>query len=180
MGKTLEQLDERLTAWIAEQKLYFVATAPRDGAHVNVSPKGGDTLRILGPREVAYLDLTGSGAETIAHLRENARITVMLCAFEGPPQIVRLYGRGEAHTCGTPGYARLAHLFGQHTGARTIVRIDVKRVQTSCGFQVPYYEFAGERDQLDRWAEAKGRDGVLAYQAERNAVSLDGLPALSP
>jgi hypothetical protein len=178
MGKVLEALDERLTQWIGRQRLFFVATAPREGEHVNVSPKGGDTLRVLGPSEVAYLDLTGSGSETIAHLRENGRITVMLCAFEGPPDIVRLFGHGTVHLCGTPGYDDVAHLFPDKTGARAIIRVALTRVQSSCGFQVPLMDFVAERDQLDRWAEAKGRDGVLAYQAERNTASIDGLPAL--
>lgn len=178
MGKTLDALDEQLTEWVGRQRLYFVGTAPRAGEHVNLSPKGGDTLRVLGPREVAYLDLTGSGAETIAHLRENGRITIMLCAFEGPPRILRLYGRGQAHPCGSAGYEELAPLFAEHMGARAIVRVAVQRVQTSCGYQVPRYDYAGERDQLDRWAAARGRDGVLAYQQEHNRESLDGLPAL--
>jgi hypothetical protein len=179
MGKVLEALDERLTGWIAQQRLFFVATAPREGEHVNVSPKGGDTLRVLGPREVAYLDLTGSGSETIAHLRENGRITLMLCAFAGPPDIVRLFGYGTVHVSGTPGYEELAPLFPEKTGARAIIRVALTRVQTSCGYQVPLMDFVAERDQLERWAEAKGRDGVLAYQAERNTTSIDGLPALS-
>jgi len=174
----LEALDERLTSWIAAQRLFFVATAPRAGDHVNLSPKGGDTFRVLSPTEVAYLDLTGSGAETIAHLRENGRITVMFCAFSGPPDIVRLFGRGEAHPVGSPGYDEIAHLFPEKLGARAIVRVALTRVQTSCGYQVPLYDYMGERDQLDRWAESKGRAGILDYQAQRNAVSIDGLPAL--
>lgn len=178
MGKVTEALDERLTQWIQAQRLFFVATAPRDGEHVNVSPKGGDTLRVLGPREIAYLDLTGSGAETIAHVRENGRVTVMLCAFDGPPDIVRLFGTGTVHPSSTPGYEALAAHFPDKTGARSIIHVALHRVQTSCGYQVPLMDFVAERDQLDRWAESKGRDGVLAYQCERNAVSIDGLPAL--
>lgn len=178
MGKVLEALDQRLIDWIAAQRLFFVATAPRAGEHVNLSPKGGDTFRVLSPTEVAYLDLTGSGAETIAHLRENGRITLMFCAFSGPPDIVRLFGRGQAHPVGTPGYDEVARRFPDKTGARSIVRVALTRVQTSCGFQVPLYDYVGERDQLDRWAASKGREGVLEYQAQRNAVSIDGLPAL--
>ena len=176
--KVFDALDERLTNWIATQRLFFVATAPRAGEHVNLSPKGGDTFRVVSPTEVAYLDLTGSGAETIAHLRENGRITLMFTAFEGPPDIVRLFGRGEAHPAGSPGYEEVAHLFPPKLGARAIIRVSLTRVQTSCGFQVPRYEYKGERDQLDRWAASKGLEGLLAYRAEKNSLSIDGLPAL--
>ena len=173
-----DALDERLTDWLAAQRLFFVATAPRDGEHVNLSPKGGDTFRVLSPAEVAYQDMTGSGAETIAHLRENGRITLMFCAFEGPPDIVRLFGRGEAHPVGTPGHDEVAGLFPEKIGARAIIRVSLTRVQTSCGFQVPYFDYKGERDQLDRWAASKGLEGLLAYRAVKNALSIDGLPAL--
>jgi len=178
MGKVVEAIDERLAEWISAQKLFFVATAPQAGEHVNVSPKGGDCFRLLSPTEVAYLDVTGSGIETIAHVRENGRITFMFCAFEGPPDIVRLYGQGEVHPVDSAGYRELAHLFDDKIGARSIIRARLHRVQTSCGFQVPFYDYVGERDQLERWADSKGREGIVNYQAERNAVSIDGLPGL--
>lgn len=178
--KVIDALDERLSNWIAAQKLFFVATAPRDGEHVNCSPKGGDSFRVLGPTEVAYQDLTGSGAETIAHLRENGRITIMFCAFEGPPDIVRLFGHGEVHPVGSARYDELAPRFGERLGARAIITVALTRVQTSCGYQVPYFAYQGERDQLERWSVAKGADGLQAYRAEKNAVSIDGLPALAP
>ena len=180
MGKVLEQLDQSLIEWIGEQPVFFVATAPTVGGHVNLSPKGHDSLRVLGPRQVAYLDLTGSGAETIAHTRENGRITIMLCAFSGPPQIVRLYGAGTAHPTGSPRYEELAPQFEGLPGARSIVVVDVERVQTSCGYSIPFMDHRADRPTLLQWAERKGDDGLAAYWAEKNAASIDGLPALDP
>jgi pyridoxamine 5'-phosphate oxidase-like protein len=179
MGKVYGEIDERLRAFIERQKMFFVATAPAgDGGRVNVSPKGRDTLRVLGPREVAYLDHVGSGAETIAHVRQNGRITIMLCAFEGPPSIVRLYGRGEILEPQDEGFADLRAAFPPWPRGRTIVRIGVERIADSCGYGVPLFRYEGEREQLDAWAERKGEDFILAYQREKNAVSIDGLPAL--
>jgi hypothetical protein len=179
MAATLDEITPELREWIAAQHIFFVATAPlaSDG-HVNLSPKGLDTFRVLGPRRVAYLDLTGSGVETIAHLRENGRITLMLTAFTGPPRILRLQGQGEAHVVGTPGFAALAPSLPSREGTRAIITIEVTRIATSCGFSVPRYEFVAERDQLDRWAANKGPEGVIAYRQEKNARSIDGLPAL--
>jgi hypothetical protein len=186
VGKLYDEIDEKLRAFVEAQRLFFVATAPltADG-HVNLSPKGAADrcFRVLGPRTVAYLDLTGSGAETVAHLRENGRICVMFCAFDGPPRIVRFHGRGEAIPFGDVRFDGAISPFEPLdeltvTGRRAVIRIEVERIADSCGYVVPRYDFAGERDQMDRWLENKGRDGVLVYHRERNAESLDGLPAL--
>ena len=179
MGKVFDGIDEKLAAWIAAQRVFFVATAPRgDGGHVNLSPKGLDSFAILGPRSVAYLDLVGSGAETLAHLRENGRITFMFCAFEGLPRIVRLYGRGEAIEPGDAGWDALAAQFPGHASTRSIIRAELSRIADSCGYGVPLYQYKSERSQLGEWAERKGPEGLRTYQLERNRESLDGLPAL--
>jgi hypothetical protein len=135
---------------------------------------------VLDERTVAYLDLTGSGVETIAHLRENGRITLMVCAFSGAPQIVRLYGRGEVVAAGDDGFDALAALFPELPGARAVIRVAVERVGSSCGYAVPLMRYEGERSKLIEWAEAKGPDGLAAYRAGKNAASIDGLPALDP
>ena len=161
--------------------MFFVATAPSgDGGHVNVSPKGPiETLRVLDEHTVAYLDLVGSGAETVAHLHDNGRIVVMLCAFEGPPRIVRLHGRGEVLEPGAVDFPEATALPEQH---RTVIRVGVERIADSCGFGVPLMSYEGERPQSLAWAQsklAKGGPGALDdYVAEKNAVSIDGLPAL--
>ncbi len=180
MGKVLSELSDDLIAWIGEQRVFFVATAPREGGRVNVSPKGYDTLRVLGPREVAYLDLTGSGVETIAHLRDDGRITLMFCAFEGPPRILRLYGRGEVLPRSDPGFEALRPRFGEHDGARAIVRIHIERVQTACGYSVPSMRFEAERPVLRDYYQRKGLDSLPGYRREKNAQSIDGLPGLRP
>lgn len=180
MGKILDALDDNLTEWIGRQHVFFVATAPSSDGHVNLSPKGLDSLRVLDPSTVAYLDLTGSGVETIAHLRENGRITLMLCAFDGPPNIVRLFGRGEVHPSGTAGFERMVDAFPAIPGARAIIAVHLDRVQTSCGYAVPRMDFVEERPTLIEWAERRGPDGLVAYRAERNAESIDGLPGLDP
>ena len=179
MGKVFDGIDEKLAAWIAAQRMFFVATAPRsDAGLVNLSPKGLDSFAILGPRSVAYLDLIGSGAETLAHLRENGRITFMFCAFEGLPRIVRLYGRGVVIEPGDAGWDALAERFPPHASTRSIIRAELSRIADSCGYGVPLYQYKSERSQLGEWAERKGPDGLRAYQLERNRESLDGLPAL--
>ncbi len=178
MGKVLDALDPNLIEWIGRQHVFFVASAPAEGGHVNLSPKGHDTLRVLDPRTIAYLDLTGSGAETIAHTRENGRITVMFCAFDGPPQILRLFGSGTPHPCGSGRFDALAGEFPELPGRRAIITVDIERVQTSCGYSIPLMDHRGERPTLIEWAERRGADGVLDYWAERNATSIDGLPAL--
>jgi hypothetical protein len=181
VGRSSDSLSPALADAVRHAPLFFVATAPLAGdGHVNVSPKGGDTLRVLDERTVAYLDLTGSGVETIAHLRENGRITLMVCAFSGAPQIVRLYGRGEVTLPGEDGFDDLASRFPDLPGARAVIRVAVERVGSSCGYAVPLMRYEGERSRLDEWAEAKGPEGLVAYRAAKNAVSIDGLPGLDP
>lgn len=179
MGKVYESIDDKLAEWIGGQKMFFVATAPlaADGL-LNCSPKGMDTFRILGPREVAYLDLTGSGIETAAHLQENGRIVLMLCAFTGPPQIVRLYGAGEVVTSRHAGFEDLCGLFPDFPGVRAVVKVRLTRISDSCGFSVPRYEFVEDRDTLNRWAESKGPDALATYRIKKNSTSLDGLPGI--
>jgi hypothetical protein len=165
-----------IARWIGEQHVFFVATAPSgaDG-HVNVSPKGLDTLRLLDDRTIAYLDLTGSGAETIAHVRENGRITLMWCALAGPPRIVRIHGRGEVVALDD---RRFEGLFPALPGARAIIVVTATRIADSCGYAVPRYAYEGDRDRLVEWAERRGDTGLHEYRAEHNRVSIDGLPAL--
>jgi hypothetical protein len=177
MAKLYDQITDRLAEFIQAQPLFFVASAPlaADG-HVNLSPKGLDCLRILSPTQVAYLDLTGSGNETSAHIQENGRITLMFCAFNGPPNILRLYGQGRTILPDTAEWETLRPLFPEHPGARQIVAAEISRVQTSCGYAVPLMDLVGQRDTLVRWAEAKGDDGLDAYRQEKNLCSIDGLP----
>jgi hypothetical protein len=173
------EISPDLAEWIGRQKIFFVGSAPlaSDG-HVNISPKGGEAFRILGPLEVAYQDYTGSGAETAAHLRENGRIVVMFCAFEGPPKIVRLHGRGRIVRPDDADFAALSARFPANPGTRAIVHITVDRVSDSCGFSVPYYDFRAPRPTLDDWAEKQGPEKMDAYRAAKNRLSIDGLPAL--
>lgn len=179
MGKAYEELTTDLIDWISQQHLFFVSTAPLvAGGLLNCSPKGMDTFRVLGPREVAYLDLTGSGVETIAHLRENGRIVLLFCAFDGSPKIVRLHGVGEAITPGTQEYELLRGHFPKIAGGRAIIRTRLARVSTSCGYAVPRYDYVGDRDTLVRWAETKGEAELAEYRRKKNAQSLDGLPGL--
>jgi len=172
-------LSDELAQWWREQPLFFVATAPAgaDG-HVNLSPKGYDTLRVLGPQRVAYLDLTGSGVETIAHLRENGRITLMACAFSGNPRISRIYGRGTVHPLGSDTFAALAREFPALPGRRAVIEVEVERVTTSCGYAVPLMDLVDDRDRLIEWAENKGDDGLREYWTSKNATSVDGLPGI--
>ena len=179
MADVVERIDANLRHWIEHQHVYFVATAPlRADGFVNCSPKGLDSLRVLDERTVAYLDLTGSGVETIAHLQENGRIVVMLCAFDGPPRIVRLHGRGSVVHPGDPGFAELAANFPTRAGVRCVIRVDVARISDSCGYAVPLMDFVADREALSKWAEKKGPDGIVDYQRTRNAQSLDGLPGV--
>ena len=189
MGKIFERIDDGQREWIARQALFFVGTAPLDAdGHVNVSPKGPiGSLRVLDDHTVAYLDIVGSGAETIAHLRENGRIVVMLCAFEGPPRILRLHGRGEVVT---PDDERFAELLERcafdepaiEESRRSIVLVHVSRIADSCGYGVPLMSYEGEREHARKWAEKKmrvgGREAIRDYQRKKNAESIDGLPAL--
>ncbi len=180
MGKIFDEgVVGRVRDFIESQRVFFVATAPLDASgHVNVSPKGLDSFRVIGPRDVAYLDYVGSGAETIAHVRENGRITVMFCAFDGPPKIVRLHGRARVVEPGERGFATLRRRFPAEPEARCVVRVSVERVSDSCGYGVPLYSSPEDRSQLARWTEQKGEEGLRAYQREHNARSIDGLPAL--
>lgn len=181
MAKVHPRLDAGLQQWIARQKVFFVATAPLSGSgHINCSPRGGDFLRVLDEHTVAWLDLTGSGAETIAHLKENGRIVIMFCAFSGPPKVLRLHGRGEALPAGTSEFSRLRPLFPEAYGDRAIIRVNVERISDSCGYGVPLLDFRAERDNLDRWTRAKDPEELAQYQADRNATSIDGLPGLAP
>jgi hypothetical protein len=181
LGKAYDELTPDLIEWIGKQHLFFVSTAPLAGdGLVNCSPKGMDTFRVLGPREVAYLDLTGSGVETIAHLRENGRIVFLFCAFDGSPRIVRLHGVGEVVTPENAEYETLRARFPEVVGGRAVVRARLTRVGTSCGYSVPRYDYVGDRDTLTRWAETKGEDELVKYRRQKNARSLDGLPGLDP
>jgi hypothetical protein len=179
VGKPSTTIDDSLERFLARQHVFFVATAPdgRDG-HINLSPKGIDTFRVLSPNRAAYLDLTGSGIETIAHLRQNGRITILFCSFEGAPKIVRLYGRGHVIEPGDAEWHELRELFPPIEGARAIIAVDVERVAESCGFGVPLYEYCGDRTQLVAMAELKGQHGLANYRAQNNRESIDGLPGL--
>ena len=189
MGKVFDGVDARLREWIAAQALFFVASAPlSEEGHVNVSPKGPiGTLRILGERTAAYLDMVGSGAETIAHVRENGRLVIMLCAFSGPPRIVRLHGHGEVVLASDERFASLfeACAFegaGVPDARRAIVLLEISRVADSCGYGVPLMGYEGERPHAEAWAHKKLRVGgpsaLQDYQQEKNGLSLDGLPAV--
>ena len=178
MGRVMDHVDEATQRWIAAQHMFFVATAPGSGGRVNVSPKGLDSLRILGEKEIAYLDVTGSGAETIAHIRDNGRITVMWNAFDGPPRIVRIYGKGLAHLPGSESFENLVGLFDDRLGIRSVITISVERVQDSCGYGVPKMAFIKDRTRMDEFLSNKSVEEIAAYQVEKNTVSIDGLPAL--
>ncbi|MBN8677174.1 MAG: pyridoxamine 5'-phosphate oxidase family protein [Chitinophagales bacterium] len=162
--------------FISKQHLFFVATAPLDvGGHVNLSPKGLDTFRVISDKQVAYLDFIGSGNETSAHTLENGRITLMFCAFDGPPNILRIYGRGKAVLPDSPEWGDLSGLFAQYSNTRQILVIDVQEVATSCGYGVPLYTYTGERRIMQDWADRKGEEGMREYIQEKNLKSLDGL-----
>lgn len=180
MAKQFARIEETHRAFIMRQRVFFTASAAAEG-RVNVSPKGLDTLRVLDANRIAYLDLTGSGNETAAHLAATGRLTLMFCAFEGPPMILRLYGQGRVLRKGSAGYAELLPEFGPELpGSRQIIVLDVDLVQTSCGYAVPLLEYRGDRPGLIRWAEAKGQDGIEAYWREWNTRSIDGLPTGMP
>jgi len=178
VGKNYDGIEPATAEWLADQHVFFVATAPLAGdGHVNCSPKGGP-FRVLDPHTVAYPDRTGSGAETVAHLKENGRIVLMFCAFAGPPRIVRLHGTGEVVFPDHPDFPVLAARFPEDPGTRAVIRVRVGRVADSCGYGVPLYEFQGERDTLEKWAKKKGPEGLAQYRRDKNAVSIDGLPAI--
>jgi hypothetical protein len=177
MAKFFDAISDDHAAFIRRQHLFFVATSPlsADG-HVNLSPKGMDSFRVLGPNQVAYLDMTGSGNETSAHLRENGRVTFMFCAFDGPPNIMRLYGEGRTVLPGDADWDALAAHFTLLPGTRQIITADIHKVQTSCGYAVPQFDFREDRQQLVKWAEHKGEDGLADYRRQKNACSIDDLP----
>jgi len=178
MGKSYESLEE-VREFLEAQHVFFVATAPsgREG-HLNLSPKGLDGFRVLGPTTAAYVDYPGSGVETIAHLRDNGRIVMMFCAFTGSPRIVRLWGQGHVVEPAAPEFADLLAQFSPLLAVRSVIRVEVSRIASSCGYGVPTYDYVGERDTLVKWAEKKGEEGLASYQAEKNRVSIDGLPGL--
>jgi hypothetical protein len=177
MGNVTDEISQELADFIRAQHVFFVATAPLSSqGHVNLSPKGLDTLRILSPRRVAYADLTGSGNETSAHLAENSRITLMFCGFDQKPKILRLYGRGRTILSPDPDWPALAAHFHAHIGLRQMIVVDITRVMTSCGFGVPVMNFVDERSLLEEWASKKGKEGLVAYRREKNIRSIDGLP----
>ena len=175
MAKFFPRLDAGLRDFIAEQKIFFTATAPADG-RINLSPKGMDTLRCVDDRTVAYLDLTGSGNEAAAHLAADGRMTVMMCSFSESPLILRLYGRGRVVRPRDGGWDALRAHFPALPGERQIVVLELESAQTSCGFAVPVYELKGERQMLVEWTLRKGEDGLREYRREKNRVSIDGLP----
>lgn len=175
MAKFYSEIPPKLQAFISEQKIFFTATAPSHG-RINLSPKGIDTFRCIDSGTVAYLDLTGSGNETAAHLNENGRMTVMFCSFSESPLILRLYGRGRVIHPRDEEWEQFYSLFKKLPGERQIIVLDVDSVQTSCGFGVPLYEFQGERETLLDWAENKGERGIITYWQAKNLQSIDGLP----
>jgi len=180
MGQVHERIDGKLREFIEAQHIYFVGTAPIEAnGHINLSPKGHrDTFAVLDEHTVAYLDLTGSGAESLAHIRQNGRVVVMFCAFEGSPNIVRLHGQGTVHTQGDENFGQLVGRFPSLPGARAVLTVDVSRVSSSCGFAVPFFDHVGDRDLLEKWAERKTDEELANYRAAKNKTSIDGLPAL--
>ncbi|MEH2372407.1 pyridoxamine 5'-phosphate oxidase family protein [Nostoc sp.] len=176
MSKFFDCITEELQDFIAAQQLFFVGSAPLSPKdHVNLSPKGLGCFRVLSPHRVGYVDLTGSGNETSAHLQENGRITFMFCAFEEPPCILRLYGQGKTILPSSPDWNSFYSLFLPMPGTRQIIVADIEKIQTSCGFGVPLYEYRGQRQTLVNWASKKGEEGVREFQQQRNLVSIDGL-----
>jgi hypothetical protein len=190
VGKVFDGIDAKLTDWIGRQRLFFVGSAPSEGGHVNVSPKGPiESLRVVDDRTIAYIDLVGSGIETVAHAGQNGRICVMLCAFEGPPRVLRLHGQATVHRPETRRYRELVAGFdlaavpAAERVARSIVEVDVQRVADSCGYDVPLMSYDGVRPQRMAWVESKlaksGETVFAEYIAEKNAESIDGLPGMA-
>lgn len=175
MARRYDELNPEHIEFIEHQKLFFVGTAANDGT-INVSPKGWDSLRVLSPNRIAWLNITGSGNETAAHLAQNQRMTMMFCAFDGNPKILRLYGKAVAAHPRDENWDELARLFEPHASARQYVDFSIDIVQTSCGFGVPFFEFTAERDNMDRWLASKDEEDIRQYWREKNSVSLDGLP----
>lgn len=175
MAEQFDALSEELITWIGAQHIFFVASAARDG-RINLSPKGQDSLRVLGPNEILWLNLTGSGNETAAHLQDTNRLTLMWCAFEGPPRILRVYGQATAVHPRDPEWPSLSKQLPAPLGARQYFKVNVDLVQTSCGYAVPLMDYQEDRQVLSMWAEKRGEDGIRAYWQEKNRVSIDGLP----
>jgi hypothetical protein len=173
MGKQLESITEELREFIGAQRLFFVGTAAGDGK-VNVSPKGTDSFRVIDPKKVVWLNLTGSGNETAAHLLLNPRMTIMFCAFQGKPMILRLYGQAKIYHRRDREFHQYIDLFPANTGSRQIIEMSVDLVQTSCGFAVPFMDFKGERETLNAWSAKQGNKGIEAYWERKNTESLDG------
>jgi Pyridoxamine 5'-phosphate oxidase len=175
MANFRDKIDDKIRKFIGEQKMFFTASAANEG-RINLSPKGIDTFRVLDENTVCYLDLTGSGNETAAHIAENGRLTIMFCSFAGAPLILRLYGRGETVHQSSEKWNDLSKLFDDYAGTRQIIVLRVESLQTSCGFGIPLYEFKEDRTKLIEWAENKGEDGINQYWREKNQTSIDGLP----
>lgn len=175
MAKFYDKLTSRLQEFIKNQKIFFVATAPKNG-RINLSPKGMDSLRVVGENRILWLNVTGSGNETAAHLLENDRITIMMCSFEGAPNILRIYGKGKAIHPNDQEWDTVIHLFIETPGTRQIFDIKVESAQTSCGMSIPFFDYKGEREQLNDWAKDKGEDGIEQYWEDRNLTSIDGKP----
>jgi len=181
VGKTFPCISDEIRKWIGRQRMFFIASAPlSDDGMVNCSPKGGDTLRVVDKQTLAYLEFAGSGVETIAHLRENGRIVLMMCAFEGPPRIFRFHGKGEVVLPSHRDFAALSALYNHDLlGVRSVIRIRLERISDSCGYGVPLYEFVEDRKAMRNWCEKKGAGDIKTYVAKNNAASIDGLPGLT-
>jgi Pyridoxamine 5'-phosphate oxidase len=180
LAKAYPEISEALARFMQSQSVFFVATAPLDvGGHINLSPKGLDTFRILGPRTVAYLDIFGSGVETIAHLRENGRIVIMFCAFHGAPKVLRLHGQGRVVEPHEPEFAVLQAHFPVYEGTRAIMVVEVTRISDSCGYGVPLLKHEAERPDLPAWCRKRGTEGLKIYRSEKNRQSIDGLPGVT-
>ena len=174
MSKFYDKITPRLQKFIEAQKIFFVATAPNSG-RINLSPKGMDSFRVIEKNRVLWLNVTGSGNETAAHLLENKRITIMFCAFEGAPNILRLYGKGKEIKEGDNTWNELISLFPETPGTRQIFDISIESAQTSCGMSIPFFDYKSERNELNDWAASKGKEGIKKYWAEKNQKSIDGL-----
>lgn len=179
MGKDYQEISDNMRRWIEVQHLFFVATAPKsmDGL-INCSPKGLDCLRVLGPKQIAYADTGGSGVETVAHLKENGRIVIMMCAFAGPPKIFRFYGRGRVLESQEENFPALAKDFAGMPAIRNLIIVDIERIRDSCGYGVPFFDYQGERESLPNFFRDKSAEEIVEYRIERNEKSLDGLPGL--
>lgn len=175
MAKFYDKLTKRLQTFIKKQKIFFVATAPEEG-RINLSPKGMDSLRVVNENRVLWLNVTGSGNETAAHLLANPRITLMMCSFGSVPNILRIYGKGQAIHPGDADWKEVVRLFPETPGTRQIFDIKVESAQTSCGMSIPFFDYKGEREALNDWAREKGEEGIQKYWQDRNLISIDGKP----